>query len=106
MQDRMTKEQLLAELEEMRQQLHLLESCRAEMHLIGTKYERLLESAPDAMLFVTPDARIVTVNAQMEKLFGYAEKELVGKDLHMLIPKKYRDAHRDNVARYLFSVPG
>ena len=78
----MTREQLLDELEEMRQQLELLDSCRKEMQIVQTRYEKLLESAPDAMLFVNRDARIVLINAQMEKLFGYSEEELTGKDLH------------------------
>jgi PAS domain S-box-containing protein len=100
----MTKEQLLDELRQMRRQLQLVDSCRQEMQVVQARYEKLLESAPDAMLFVNQDARIMLVNAQFEKLFGYAEEELVGKDLHTLIPQRYRDGHRNNVANY-FSSP-
>jgi PAS domain S-box-containing protein len=104
MEERITKERLTNLLQEMRQQLHLLDSCKQEMQVIQTKYDRLLESAPDAMLFVNREGRVVTVNAQFEKLFGYKEEELAGKDLHVLIPERYRAAHRESVARY-FSDP-
>ena len=82
----------------MRQQFHVLDSCRQEVQLVQAKYARLLESAPDAMLFVGRDSKIVTTNAQMEKLFGYAEEELVGRDLHQLIPEKDRQRHRTSLA--------
>ena len=104
MEERMTREQLRRELEEMRQQLQVLDSCRQEMQLAQTKYERLLESAPDAMLFLNRDTRIVLINAQLEKLFRYAEAELIGKDLHTLIPERYHARHRNHLANY-FSNP-
>ncbi|MBI5583297.1 MAG: PAS domain S-box protein [Deltaproteobacteria bacterium] len=104
MEERLTREQLLQKLEKMRRQLRLLEQCRQEMQAIQAKYDKLLESAPDAMLFVDQKARIVLANAQAEKLFGYPGEELVGKDLHLLVPEKYRLKHKSNVADY-FSHP-
>jgi len=96
----MTREQLGEELRFMRQQFQALDSCRREMDSVQAKYSRLLESAPDAMLFVGRDSKIVTGNAQMEKLFGYTEKELIGRDLHSLIPERYRNTHRARVAAF------
>ncbi len=104
MEERMTREQLLSQLGQMRRQLQSLDSCRQEMQLAQAKYERLLESAPDAMLFLNRDARIVLINAQLEKLFGYTEAELIGKDLHTLIPERYHARHRNHLANY-FSNP-
>lgn len=56
------------------------------------------------MLFVGRDARMVLANQQMEKLFGYSKEELVWKDLHVLIPERFRGKHRNNVVSY-FSDP-
>ena len=57
------------------------------------KFRAVLESAPDAMVIVDRDGRITLVNAQTEKLFGYARAELLVNPVEMLMPARFREPH-------------
>jgi PAS domain S-box-containing protein len=68
-------------------------------------YSQLLDTAPDAMVVVGGDGRIQLVNLQTERLFGYARSELVGSELEVLIPDRYRVGHGAHLSRF-FANPG
>jgi PAS domain S-box-containing protein len=95
-----TKADVEKRLEGMKLKFIELQNCRQEFEKIRNRYEQLLQSAPDAMVFVNSDAKIVLVNSQLGALFGYSEEELVGCDLDCLIPDHYREVHRTHLERY------
>ena len=55
------------------------------------KFRQLIQSAPDAMVFVDPLGKIVLVNDQMKKMFGYEEVELKGQLVERLISPNHID---------------
>src|SRR4029077_12628967 len=57
------------------------------------KFRALLEAAPDAIVGVNGDGSIALVNAQTERLFGYAREELLGQPVEMLVPDSLREIH-------------
>jgi len=95
-----TREQLEQELADMRVSLQALEKCRESLEQSKSEYQRLLETAPDAMVFVNRQGIIVLVNAQLEEMFGYGPGELVGKELGILIPERFREKHRTLMEHY------
>ncbi|MGE0160855.1 MAG: PAS domain S-box protein [Gemmatimonadales bacterium] len=54
-----------------------------------------VESAPSGLLMVDPDGRIVLVNREIERLFGYAREELLGRSVDILVPAGSQSAHPD-----------
>lgn len=68
--------------------------------LSESRFRGLLESAPDAMVIVNQQGRIVLINSQAEKLFGYHRDELVGASLETLVPERFRERHVDHRAMY------
>jgi PAS domain S-box-containing protein len=99
--NRKTKAELLKELQEMRAIAQEIDKCREDVEKIQRRYRELLDSAPDAIVFVDTRARIVMTNATFERLFGYTNMEVVGRKLDMLIPERFRARHNDFVNRFI-----
>ncbi|WP_437774547.1 PAS domain S-box protein [Sorangium sp. So ce1097] len=57
------------------------------------KFRQLIDAAPDAMVVVDDQARIVFVNIQTERMFGYPRGELIGQAIEILLPERFRRTH-------------
>jgi len=64
------------------------------------RYRRLLEAAPDGIVEVDGSGRILLVNSQAERMFGYRREELLGKSVEMLMPERFRGRHPAHRDRY------
>jgi PAS domain S-box-containing protein len=60
---------------------------------VEAMFRGLLESAPDAMVIIDEDGRIVLINSQTEAFFGYSRNELLGREVEILVPERYRALH-------------
>src|SRR5450755_2158508 len=64
-----------------------------ERHLaqMEGRYRGLLEAAPDAMVVVNQGGKIVLLNVQAEKQFGYRRDELIAQKVKNIIPKGFAE---------------
>jgi len=57
------------------------------------RLRELLDAAPDAILEVDREGRILLLNRATEKLFGYRREDLLGTPIENLLPESFRDRH-------------
>ena len=54
-----------------------------------------LDATPNAMIMADSRGRIVLINAETERLFGYMRNELIGEPIETLVPTRFRFHHRE-----------
>ncbi len=64
------------------------------------RFRWLLEAAPDAIVIVDRTGRIVLVNGQAERMFGYRREEMLGQPVELLLPEHSRELHVRHRAGY------
>ena len=77
---------------EREQLISTAESAKASA-LESLRFQQLLEAAPDAIIKVDPQGRIVLMNRATETLFGYTRAELINQPVEILVPQAYRGNH-------------
>lgn len=55
------------------------------------RFRLVVEGAPNAMVVVNGEGKMVLVNSRTEKLFGYGRKELLGRSIELLIPEPFHN---------------
>jgi PAS domain S-box-containing protein len=73
----------------------ITERKRSEQRL-----RQVVEAAPSGMIMVDETGKIVLVNSQVERLFGYSREELLGQSIDMLVPSETRVKHPDHRAAF------
>ena len=69
-------------------------------HLPDSFFRELLNAAPDAMIVTDPSGRMIIVNAEAEKMFGYSRERMLGAPIEMLMPERYRLRHVQHRSAY------
>jgi diguanylate cyclase (GGDEF)-like protein/PAS domain S-box-containing protein len=67
---------------------------------VEEQFRDLLETAPDGIVIVDGDGRIVLVNRQTETLFGWSRDQLIGQSVELLLPERFADRHAQHRRDY------
>ena len=61
----------------------------------------ILDTVPDAMVIIDETGHILSFSKAAERLFGFAEGELIGENVSTLMPSPDRERHDGYLQRYL-----
>ena len=70
-----------------------------ELKLTSARFRSILESASDAIITADSKGLVLSWNKASAHIFGYAESEVIGKPLTMIIPPEFKDAHEAGIKR-------
>jgi two-component system sensor kinase FixL len=80
----------------------------SEAHRVHQELQRreallrsILDTVPDALVVIDEGGIIQTFSAAAERLFGFSADDVVGRNVSLLMPATYREAHDSYLARYL-----
>lgn len=65
----------------------------AERRASEDRVRQIIEAAPVGMLMLDETGRITMCNSELEQTFGYSREELLGNQVEMLVPERYREGH-------------
>lgn len=103
-----TKQQLLSEIEELRRLRAEAEEAHASakraqeaLRISEMRFRSVAHTAVDAIISINQHDEVVFWNPAAQRIFGYAEMEILGKPVSVLVPERLRQAHRNGVQRFL-----
>jgi len=69
--------------------------------LAEARWRAIVDSAVDAIIVIEAHGNIEAFNPAAERMFGYAEAEVIGRNVTMLMPSPFREEHDGYLTRYL-----
>jgi two-component system sensor kinase FixL len=84
-------------LHDLSERMRLDESLRAS----EARWRSVIDSAVDGIVVIDAYGRVEAFNPAAERLFGYAEHEVIGRNVNILMPAPYHEEHDTYLARHL-----
>jgi len=78
-------------------------STPADDHALAhdTRLQAILSSSVDGVVIINGQGQIESFNRAAERMFGYKSKEVIGRDVSILMPDTYAKDHRKRVRAYV-----
>lgn len=77
----------------------------SERALATEMFRLTVEACPSGLVMIDHDGRMVMVNAEIEKQFGYARAELIGQSVDILVPERFRQLHLLHRQHFVSKAP-
>lgn len=90
-----SKKELISELNELREKINLYENQNEVegQGIFGNNYSFIVESVPSGIVMTDETGKIIYVNSLVNQMLRYESGELLGKNIDMLVPERFRRAH-------------
>jgi two-component system, LuxR family, sensor kinase FixL len=72
----------------------------ADLHDSNARLRSIINSAVDGIIVIDAIGHIESFNPGAERLFGYAESDVIGRNVSLLMPSPYREEHDGYIGRY------
>jgi PAS domain S-box-containing protein len=79
----------------------LASQIEAEQRRADVQFRELVDLAPDGVVVCDDRGKILLVNVQTERMFGYTRAELIGQPIETLVPDRFRAKHPGHVAAFV-----
>jgi two-component system sensor kinase FixL len=70
--------------------------CESEL-----RWRSIVDTVPDAIIVIDAHGAVESFSPAAERLFGYPAAEVLGRNVNMLMPSPYREAHDGYLTRYM-----
>jgi PAS domain S-box-containing protein len=78
-----------------------------EVRASESRLRAILNAALDAVVTMNADGRVTGWNPAAEAIFGHSAAEAIGREMaELIVPPRFRDAHRRGLARFLETEEG
>ncbi|MGH6955070.1 MAG: sensor histidine kinase, partial [Caulobacteraceae bacterium] len=77
-----------------------VERTHVELTAREAHLRSILETIPEAMIVIDEMGSIQSFSTTAERLFGYAQEEVIGRNVKLLMPEPYRSQHDSYLERY------
>lgn len=72
-----------------------------ELRKSEEKYRTLVETSSDGIISIDEEGKIIFWNKAAGEIFGYSQKEVIGKPVTMLMPRGYKEKHKKAFKEFL-----
>jgi len=71
------------------------------LELESIKSHKILEMAAEGIVTIDTRGKLLSFNRAAQKIFGYSEAEIIGRNVSILMPPPHREKHDSYISQYL-----